>query len=275
MIKNEKLKVFNVLIWLASVASMIGLMILGEKFLEQYRYGLLIEFLIITAVTLLYLYLISGRKTFTFFGNRTGYTVGSLFITLLFPIVFMLFGVLTYFMERPAPRENWPLNVLLLAVNMFLVGIYEEGCFRACACDALLPVFRKCRHPFLLTALISGLLFGYVHVVNVDFSDLQQVLQFFLKIATVLLSGTTYMIVYWKTRNLIGLAIAHGLNDFLPEFLYAIFAWQTEETGSYISGNAGTTVIYVIQLVFDLICLLVVYRRVGKTIDYRKTLEEW
>ncbi|MCR5095188.1 MAG: CPBP family intramembrane metalloprotease [Erysipelotrichaceae bacterium] len=74
-------------------------------------------------------------------------------------------------MNKPTLNENWLKNIVLLTINMFLVGIYEEGCFRACACDALLSAFKKCRHPFLLTAVISSLLFGYVHVVRVDFSN--------------------------------------------------------------------------------------------------------
>ncbi len=136
--------------------------------------------------------------------------------TLIFPGFFALMSIISLIMNKPALNENWLKNIVLLTINMFLVGIYEEGCFRACACDALLPAFKKCRHPFLLTAVISSLLFGYVHVVRVDFSDLQQVIQFTLKILTTAMTGITYMILYWKTRNLLGLAIVHCLNDFLP-----------------------------------------------------------
>ncbi len=88
------------------------------------------------------------------------------------------------------------MNLLLFAANMFLVGVYEEGCFRACACDALLPALKKTKHPFLLTALISGAVFGYVHVVSADFSDLQQTLQFFLKIINTAVFGAALMLLY-------------------------------------------------------------------------------
>lgn len=276
MIKNEKFKWVNILIWLASVASMIGLMILGSMLLEEDNTGLFAEFIVITIATLLFLFLISGKKTFTFLGNRTGYTVKMLLPTLIFSMIFGIFGVLEVFFERPQVIPGWPFNVLLAAANMFLVGIYEEGCFRACACDALLPVLKKFKHPFLLTALISGLVFGYVHVVSVDFSDLQQTLQFFLKILNLMISGGTFMILYWKTRNLLGLAIVHGLNDFLPDFLNHIFIFKDVETEStYTSGDFSTTVVYLIQLAVEILCLAYVYHKVGKTIDYKKTLEEW
>ena len=194
---------------------------------------------------------------------------------LIFPGFFALMSIISLIMNKPALYENWLKNIVLLTINMFLVGIYEEGCFRACACDALLPAFKKCRHPFLLTAVISSLLFSYVHVVRVDFSDLQQVIQFTLKILTVAMTGITYMILYCKTRNLLGLAIVHCLNDFLPSFMFEIFKWENITETGYTSGNSGTTIVYIVQLVFNIACLIYVYRKVGKTIDYRKTLEEW
>ena len=276
MIKNDKLKWINVIIWLASVATMIGLMMSLGRFLDDSDLGLLIEFCIITVVTLAFLYLISGKKTFTFLTNETGYTVKMLLPTLIFSAFFALLGVLSFFFENPPLKENWALNLIISAATMFLVGVYEEGCFRACACDALLPVLKKTKHPFFWTALISGLLFGYVHVVSADFSNLQETLQFILKIANLLIHGATYMILYWKTRNLLGLAIIHGLNDFLPDFLNQIFQYETsEESGSYISDDSGTTIVYAIQLVVGLLCFLYVYKKVGKKIDYKKVLEEW
>ncbi len=276
MIRNEKYKWINVLIWLLSVVTMIGLMILGSRLLEEDNKGLLIEFSIITIVTLIYLFLISGKKTFSYLNHQTGYTVRMLFPTLIFSIIFALFGVLSIFLENPPVISGWPVDLLLFAINMFLVGVYEEACFRACACDALLPALKKTKHPFLLTAIISGLVFGYVHVVSVDWSDLQQILQFVLKITNLLLSGAAFMILYWKTRNLLGLAIVHGLKDFLPSLLDCIFNFENvDQSATYTSGDSDTTIVYLVQLVFELICLIYIYKKVGKTIDYQKTLEEW
>ena len=276
MIRDEKYQWINILIWLASIGSMIGLMVLGSRVLNEDNAGLLLEFSVITIVTLAYLYLISGKKTFTYLNNRTGYTIKMLLPTLIFSFIFGLFGIAEVFMEKPPLMPNWPVNLLLMAANMFLVGVYEEACFRACACDALLPVLKNTSHPFLLTALISGIAFGYVHVVNVNFSETQQVLQFFLKIINLAVSGAAFMILYWKTRNLLGLAIVHALNDFLPGFINEIFLFENaDNSGSYISGNAGTTVVYLIQLAVEIVVLLYVYKKVGKTLDYQKILEEW
>ena len=273
---NNLKKYLNVVLYAACVLSMIGLMILSSRIMEEDNFGLMIEFLVITVVTLLFLYLISGKKTFSYMKNQTWYSIKNLLPTLIFPLVFMLLGVMSYFIDKPQLNPHWVKNLALYTIDMFLVGIYEEGCYRACANDALLPVLKKLKHPFLLTALISSVVFGYVHVVSVDFSDLQQVLQFFLKIATTGVTGMCYLIVYWKTRNLLAIAIVHFLNDWLPGFLYEIFMWNDmAETSTYTTGDPGTTILYAVQLAFMLICLFGVWRRVGKKIDYQKTLEEW
>ncbi len=275
MIKNEKLQCLNVVIWLASVFSMIGLMILSSKIFQDDRFALP-ESAVITIITLAYLYLISGKKTFMFLNNQTGYTVKMLFPTLIFSLIFAFFGVLSVFWDAPALIPDWPVNLLLFAADMFLVGIYEEACFRACACDALLPLLKNTKHPFFLTAMISGLVFGYVHVVSTDFTDLQQTLQFILKIVNLAVSGATFMILYWKTRNLLGLAIVHGLKDFLPDFINHIFLFENTDTSDgYITGNSETTAVYLIQLVFEILCFIYVYKKAAKTLDYQKVLEEW
>ena len=276
MIHDEKYMWIYILIWLASVGAMVGLMMLSGKVLPDNKVCTIIESVVITIVALGFLYLISGKKTFTYLNNQTGYTVKMLLPTLIFSFIFGLFGVVVAFSEKPPLKADWVVSLLVLAVEMFLVGIYEEACFRACACDALLPVLKNTKHPFLLTAVISGLVFGYVHVVSVDFSDTQQVLQFFLKILNLALSGAAFMLLYWKTRNLLGLAIVHGLNDFLPMFLNEIFRFkESESSEGYISGNQGTTAVYLIQLVFEIAVFIYIYKKVGPTLDYNKILEEW
>ena len=67
MIKKEKPKVLNIFLWLASIFFMLGIMEFSSRFiLEENNFTLLIEFIIITVVTLFFLYLISGKKLFLF-----------------------------------------------------------------------------------------------------------------------------------------------------------------------------------------------------------------
>ena len=276
MIKNEKLKFLNILLWIVSAAAMIGLFELWSRFFKEDIYGLLLEFAVVTAAMFLFLYLISGKKTFSKMGSATFYTVKTLLPSLVFPGMFMLFGLISLTTDRPELNPDWKMDLLLFAAEMFLVGVYEETCYRACSADAMLPAFRKLRRPFFLTALISSLAFGYVHVADVDWSDLHQLLQFALKIATTGMYGATLMIVYWKTRDLLGIAIIHFLGDFLPSALEYVFLWKDlEELDSYTSGDIETTVVYLVQFVFNLWILIRTYRKVWPSIDREKTLEEW
>ena len=50
---------------------------------------------------------------------------------------------------------------------------------------------------------------------------------------------------------------------------------NVNETAGYTSGDAGTTIIYLIQLVVSIACFIYVYKKVWKTIDKQKVLEEW
>ena len=140
----------------------------------------------------------------------------------------------------------------------------------------MLPLLRKFRHPFFLTALISSLLFGYMHVMDVDWSNFQQVLQFFLKIAATGVSGATYMLAYYVTRDLLGVGIIHFLNDFLPSFFEYLFIWKDlPDESTYTTGNIETTFLYIMQTAIEIYILIHIYKKTWPGFDHKKALEEW
>ena len=53
------------------------------------------------------------------------------------------------------------------------VGLFEEVAFRALINDAIVYQFRSFKHVFLLSAVLSSLIFGYVHVMFVPLSRLR------------------------------------------------------------------------------------------------------
>lgn len=81
---SDRKKYLNVILYAASVLAMIGLMILGSRILTEDNFGLMIEFSVITIITLLFLYLISGKKTFSYMNNQTWYSIKHLLPTLFF-----------------------------------------------------------------------------------------------------------------------------------------------------------------------------------------------
>jgi membrane protease YdiL (CAAX protease family) len=50
---------------------------------------------------------------------------------------------------------------------MLFVGLFEETAFRALINDSIVYQFRSFKHVFLLSAILSSLIFGYVHVMFV------------------------------------------------------------------------------------------------------------
>ncbi len=91
------------------------------------------------------------------------------------------------------------------------------------------------------------------------------------------ISGECFgMDLYWKTRNLFGMALIHGFNDFLPNITDDIFAFEgMDRTEGYISGDSAATVIYLIQLCFEPAVFIYVYRKAWKNTDRQKVPEEW
>ena len=52
---------------------------------------------------------------------------------------------------------------------------------------------------------------------------------------------------------------------------------SAEEEGAapYTSGSVSTTILFLVQLVVTGLCFLAEFKKAGKTIDYKKILEEW
>ncbi len=122
----------KVLLWAASVVLMTAAFLGAMIFLPENNVAELVEYLIITALILGFLFLISGKKTFGFWNNQTGCTVKALLPMLVFSLIFTAAGCLSLLMERPPLAENWFLKLLLSAANMLLVQLVVTGlCFLA------------------------------------------------------------------------------------------------------------------------------------------------
>ena len=276
MIRNDKLKFINIFLWIASIAVTFGIYILWELFFENGgEVAFALQCVVIAVTMLVFLFLISGKKTFSKMGNELWYSIRVLWPILVFSGFFGLAGVIFQIREGKPLNPNVLKDLGLFTVQMLMVGLYEETCFRACAADAMLPVFKKLKHPFLLTALISSLAFGYVHVPVFDTGNFQQIIQFVLKIVTTGLFGATLMLVYYKSRNLLAIAIIHFLNDFLPSFMGIIFPDGKVDAETYTTGDVATTIVYIAQMAVFLWALIRVYKEVWPKIDAKKTAEEW
>ena len=225
-----------------------------------------------------FVYLISGEKAFEKSSFKTmGYTVKMLLAFVIFSIAIGSLPFILYAGMKMPLYEDWPLNLLATMFFCIGVGLFEELLFRAVLNDMIICQFRNCRHIFLIAGIISSFIFGYVHVMSEDISNPDLILPIVMKTISTGMMGFALTILYWKTRNLIGLALIHCLYDFFPLCSSAVFD-GSQGLGSYAasSNGGGTPVIwYVIQIIFEAVLILVLWKKVVKTIDFEKMRQDW
>lgn len=257
----------------------LGFMIAGIQFVntEGLLMAGLYRFILAFAMGA-FLYLISKEKVFeksTF--KTSGYVIKNL---IAFPIFSLALGLmlLGYNIWQKFPMNpSWPLDILSVVLFCLGVGIFEELIFRAILNDAIIYQFRKCKGVFVIAIIVSSFIFGYVHVMFEDISNPAVFLAMVFKTLSTGMQGACLTILYWKTRNIIGVAIIHALYDFFPIAPTVLFQ-SGQELGSYASsGNGGAQPIgwYVVQIVFEAIVLLVLWKKVIKTIDFEGIRKEW
>ena len=224
-----------------------------------------------------FLYQISGDKALTNCDNSTGYVLK---YCLGFIILAVLFGsvlIIAHIVEK-TPFVSNPLREIIIVFFMYMsVGLFEELAFRAVINDAIIYKFRNWKYVFVLSAIVSSIVFGAVHIIGFDMSSPTAWGQAIGKTAEAGLFGFGLLILYWKTRNIWACAIAHGLNDFFIDFQSGLFVNEETSHGYIYEGDTAikSIIMYCILSVINIIYLSIIWKKVGKTIDFKKIREEW
>lgn len=234
----------------------------------------------LAAVMAGFLYLISGEKTFKKCFRQTGYVVETLLPVLIYvTIIGLAQFYINYSSDGLCFGEGWQMELAKCAALMMSVGLFEEFLCRAVVCDALIYQFRKFRGVFILTGILVGFVFGAMHIVGSPIRTPLMMAQAALKVTSAGLLGFTLLMMYWKTRDIIGCAVVHALYDFLaavPSALYGGFSLQ--QVGEYVlEGNEGWAVVAVllVDMLIELGIIIAVWRKVMRTIDFEEMRREW
>ena len=222
------------------------------------------------------LFQISGEKTFEASYKNTGYVIkyfsAFLIISLIQGIILLLGNI------QSNTMVDKPVIGLLSTFLFFIsVGLFEELLFRAAINDAILYELRDKKNVFLIIALVSSLVFGAIHTVDVDVTSITAWALAIGKTLETAVFGFASLILYWKTRNVWACGIAHGLYDFLTAFSTGIFK-STQETASYVAVNDNSSyslIMYGVRTVIALIITFIIWKKVSKTIDFEKIRREW
>ena len=226
-----------------------------------------------------FLYQISGDKTLTSCYVSTGYVIlnsmGFLVMSFIMGSVLLLSNI-----EEQVPLNDNPVLGLIIVFLMFIsVGLFEELAFRAVINDAIIYKFREKKYVFVLSAVVSSLVFGAAHIVG-EF-DATSAIAWGQAVAKTLESGVfglALLILYWKTRNIWACGVAHGLFDFFAGYTEGLFVPMKTSGSSYINtGEDGLQILitYFVIAAINVVLTFIVWKRVGKTIDFEKIRREW
>ena len=234
--------------------------------------------IILTMAMSMFIYLISGTKSFENCHKATGYVFKWGLLTIIPELVLFLGFVLMLVSGNGTVAAGWPIRVLFAVCACVFVGLFEELTFRVTINDALLYRFRNNKHIFIWIAIISSFVFGAVHVISGSiFGSPAALGMAALKILSSGLCGLCWLILYWKTRNIWGIALIHALCDFTTFLQSALTEAQVSlgGAGNYTATSASGLGVYLFQIVFSIVAVIILWNKVGKTIDFDEIRKTW
>ena len=225
-----------------------------------------------------FLYQISGDKTLASSYNSTWYVIK---VGMGYWVLALAFGILGLFASIATKTPVWdniPLQMSSLFLMFVFVGLFEEMAFRGVINDAMIYAFRDKKHVFVMIAAVSSLVFGAVHIIGADLSNGWAIGQAIGKTLQAGIFGLSMLFLYWKTRNIWACGIVHGMFDFFTAISSGIFNSEKKIGPLYVmSGDAGKAAlaVYVGMIVIELFIFWIIYKKIGKKIDYQDIRENW
>ncbi len=209
----------------------------------KFFFSMVITDLIVVIVMLLllwgtnHLYLLKKKGT----GFLKGLTIGAyqiVFSTII--LVFMIYSSIANGLEL-----NSPFNIIVFILCMSLVGISEELCCRALIAQSLLEHFGTSKKALWKAAIISGVIFGLLHLFNMKHQNpLSTVAQAIMACS----SGIMYAAIYYRSGNIWTLAFLHALNDISAASVFGFFNYGNLQEAFQAEANASVFLILVLAI---------------------------
>ena len=122
------------------------------------------------------------------------------------------FQFASFFAGKMQPINAEILTWILFFISCMLTGFFEEGLFRGVVFSVLASRLEKNKTGLLKTIIISSLIFGGAHLLNI-FSG-ASVGATLLQACYSTLTGALFAFILVKTKNIILCALTHGLYNF-------------------------------------------------------------
>ena len=128
----------------------------------------------------------------------------------LIPVYLFVIGVLSV-LSRNLSLIAFT-NLILLLIACLMVGFAEEYLFRGVLQALFLKKYGLRKNGVFISILLTSLLFGFFHLLNLTKGD--QVGQVLVQVTFATFIGFFFGVVLLKTNKLIPIAITHGLINF-------------------------------------------------------------
>ena len=235
-----------------------------------------------TFAGMVFLFLISGEKAFEKSCRTTGYIIKVTLPFLIFPALGTAIAVVKGIIDKDPVSPNWPIRLLARAFLFLSVGLMEEVMARGIINDALIYQFRDKKKLFLMIAVLDVIIFGAVHIIGSQINTPMAVVMAVMKTLSTGIWGLAFLMLYWKTRNIWGIAISHGLFDFIASIGDTVFntakgAENTTQDYVSLKGELGNTTfaVYVISLIINIIIVTWMWKKHMKDVDFEEIRKSW
>ncbi len=221
-------------------------------------------------VVIVMLILLAITKRFNLLGkNGKGFIKGIPLAT--WPICFSLLALAMQ--SHLAISEGNPINdsttIILFIICMFMVGLSEELCTRAIIAESLLEHYGTNKKGIYEACIVSGILFGLLHLFNLGSEDtLSVIVQVFAAGA----GGITYAAIYFRTGNIWITIFVHMLNDIGTGAYYGLFNSGSVADG--LSSDTGGSPLYGLVLVIPEIIVTLYLLRDSKIHEVKENWPE-
>ena len=110
-----------------------------------------------------------------------------------------------------------------------------------------------------------------------DITNPELILPIALKTLSAGMMGVALTFLYWKTRNIFGIAVGHYLYDLITAGL-SLLTQETAQVGgaeNYAGGGPVAAGFFALQTVLEAIAVIILWKKVGKTIDFDEIRKTW
>lgn len=163
-------------------------------------------------------------------------------VLILFMIVISIKSAMSF---SGVPTQSLA-EIILFTLTMLFVGIAEEGVFRGIIAESMIRTFGSSDNGRIKAALISGAMFGMIHIINASSAELSGVL---VQCAGAFAIGVFFAMIYYCTGCLALNIFIHAAADWSNLISYGLYGESSVH--EIISGYSPTLLIPVgISLIF-------------------------